>query len=397
MPRTRLPLLLALLTAFALLAAACADDVDTQIGAGDTPATSDDGSVATTSSLATTTTAEPAPVPTSTLPPPSSTVVTPTVPTTTTEAVRWPVDLGQTSLPDVVIADGTVVTHVRSHDGVELRRNTVADTSHPVTHVHQASDGDVFVREVETIGEEATASFVRYDFDAGRQELDVEWIYDVAVVDGVESVIVGIPSVDGGLFGGVEARSIDDGSVVAQLGLAAEAEFGVTDFHWSEAAGFGVASAWADLTEWVGFVDAEGDAVELPSPTLDLAYAEPPYVTGATISPDGSTLYWAEGPDWGFDPDTNESGPIASAWVLRGADLRTGASTLTWPLSEPVLDSTVLDVHSIVAFDEFILVNRTTLRGTESVPLAPLVLDLSREEPELYEYPLIGIATAGEL
>jgi hypothetical protein len=365
-------LLLGLLV-LVLWGGACADDVDTETGA---PSTSSPSS--TTSAMA-----------------PSSTVVTSTVPTTTAEPVRWPVDVGTTALPALVVADGMSIDLYRSRDGVVLERMSVATADHPVTHVHRGSDGDAFVREIEPLGDgESVEHFVRYDFDAGREELDVEWIFDVAVIDGIEAVIVAVPSPDGYGFGGLEAWAVDDGRVVADLGLAAEAEFGVTDFDWSEAAGFGVASAWSDLTEWVGFVDASGSSVDLPSPTDDLAYNAPPYVTAAAIDDEGGTLYWVEGPDWGFDPETNESGPIAAPWELHGADLATGETTLVWPLSESVLDSTVLSIHSIVPAGDFVIINRTTLRGTESVSLAPLVLDLSGEEPELYEYPVIGIATA---
>jgi hypothetical protein len=235
--------------------------------------------------------------------------------------------------------------------------------------------------------------FVRYHFDAGRDVLDVEWIYDVALVAGVESVIVAVPSPDGVGFGGLEAWAVDDLSFVADLGLGAQAEFGVLDFDWSEERTIGVASAWADLTEWVGFVDAFGNDVVLPTPTDEIPYNSPPFLTGATISNDGDTLYWVSGPDWGFDPETDQSGPIAAPWRLEGADIETGDVMLSWPLSEPVLDLTVLDMHSIVDLGTHIIVNRTTLEGAGSVVLSALALDLTTEEPELFELPFAGIVT----
>ncbi|MEQ8841748.1 MAG: hypothetical protein RIB98_12285 [Acidimicrobiales bacterium] len=338
-------------------------------------------------------------------PPPEPTVVTPTAPTTTTEPILWPADLNGATPPALVLADGTSVVHYRPAADGSLDAVIVveSDTDHPVTDIHQASNGDVFVGEVTSgpNGQDIT-SFARYGFDGGRDELDVAAIYDVAVVDGVESVIVAVAAPDdlalvGDAFGGVQAWAVDDLRLVADLGLSAEAEFTVTDFHWNRAAELGVATAWSDLTEWVGFVDADGSAVELPSPTDDLDYNAPPYVTAATISPDGSTLYWAEGPDWGYDPETNESGPIAASWVLHGADLLTGESTLTLTLGEPVPDRSTLDVPSIVAFDDYIVVNRTTGFGADLVALAPLVVDFTGDEPVLYEYPVVGIATASAI
>ncbi len=371
--------------------ASCADDPDAET-TGAVPAI--DGTSSTTTSVIPPTSVSS----TTTLPPPSSTIVTPTVPTTTTEPLYWPTELrAGATLPVVLLVDGLEVMSYRVLADGFVDRSRVYDRNvpkHPVTHVHQSGEGYLFTREWDDAAEDNTViEFVRYHFDAGREVLDVEWIFDVAVVNGIESVIVAAPSPDGFGFGGVEAWAVDDLRLVARLGLAAEAEFGVTDFHWSEAAGMGVASAWSDLTEWIGFVSRDGESIELPSPTDDLDYNAPPYVTAATLSADGSMLYWAEGPDWGFDPATNESGPIEAAWVLHGADVETGETSLVWPLSEPVLDSTVLEVHSILPLADFILINRTALRGTESVVLAPLVLDLSGEEPELYEFPAVGIVT----
>jgi|GEM_PF-2977176 hypothetical protein len=66
---------------------------------------------------------------------------------------------------------------------------------------------------------------------------------------------------------------------------------------------------------------------------------------------------------------------------------------LSWPLLEPVLDLTVLDMHSIVDLGTHIIVNRITLEGAGSVVLSALALDLTTEEPELFELPFAGIVT----
>ena len=315
--------------------------------------------------------------------------------TTTTEPTAVPEDPVDASLPPLLIADGGSIVRWSTTDGRLESSPVVERTERPATHLHQAANGDVFVREVLVDADGAAVeSFVRYRSDGGRDELDVAGIFDVAVIAGIESVIVALPAVDDIGFGGLQAWAVDDLRVVADLGLGAEAEFGVTHFHWSEAAGVGVATAWSDLTEWIGFVDAAGAPVELPSPTDDLGYNAPPFVTAATISPDGTTRYWAEGPDWGFDPATNESGPMADSWELRGADLATGEIVLQMTLGEPVLDSSVLAVHSILAFDDHIVINRTTGGGALPAALAPWVIDLTGDEPVLQEYPATGIATA---
>lgn len=315
--------------------------------------------------------------------------VDPAVPTTTTP--------DSTGFPQLLVAeDGEFFVYTYG-DGI-LGFEGSLSTDLLVTAVQQAADGTIFTSEQRLISEsETVVEIVRYERDGTRRVLDelVE-IYDVGVIDGVDVVIGAVPSPDGFGFGGVRALAVDDLSEVADFGLRAEAEFGVTDFMWSNAAGVGVASAWSDLTEWVGFVDVAGNKIALPSPTDELAYNSPPYVTAATVSLDGTTLYWVEGPDWGFDEQTAQAGPVAAPWILRGADLRTGEERLFWPLSDSVLDATELNITSIEDLGGWILVNRSVLRGTTEMSLAPLVLDLTVEEPELFEFPAIGVATRAE-
>lgn len=373
----RIPTLLFVLALLAL-PIGCSDDTAAVDGRGD-EATSTSSSHPATSTSTTATT---------------STTTTATIPTTTT---TQPIDDDPTGpperMPDLLVAQGVEVWRheLRPDDTMFVR--FIVETDRPAAALHQAADGTIFTREFRTEADETvTFEHVRYR-DGGRTVLDgVANVYDVAVFDGVDVVIVERRGAGEFPTGSVVALAVDDLREVADLGPSADVEFGVTDFAWSEPAELGVYSAWADLTEWIGFRDRAGGEVELPSPTDELAYNSPPYVTAATISQDGRTLYWAEGPDWGFDAATGESGPIAAPWVLRGADLETGEERLYWPLSEPVVDSAELSVHSLDDIGGRILVNRTRLDGTTPVALAPLVLDLTTEEPDLFEYPATGIA-----
>jgi len=398
MPGQKLPIgalmrrTISTLILLSLLAAACGDDAGTTVA----DSTSSTSSTAPPESMSTT-----------------SPIVTSTTSTTTTTTVELqgmcgdliPVvtDQGTNCVdPDapvdsegarrVLIAeDGDLVIYTVGDDVFGFESSLVPE--HPVTALHQAADGTIFTREYEDVDEEVLVEIARYAPDGTRSVVDeIVELYDVTVVDGVEALIGAVASADGFGFGGVKALAVDGYGEVADFGLAAEAVFGVTDFMWSEAAGIGVATAWSDLTEWIGFVDIDGNVVTLPSPTDELPYNSPPYVTAATISFDGSTLYWAEGPDWGFDTETNESGPVAGEWVLRGADIETGEERLYWPLSESVLDSAELNIESIEDLDGWILINRSMLEGTTPTFLAPLVLDLTFEEPGLSVFPAIGVA-----
>ena len=382
-----------LLCILALIASGCGDD-DVGVAAdGGSTTTSEAPSSSTTSSTTTSTTTTS--TTTTRVPQGMCGDLIPVVTESGTDCVdpNAPSD-GPVGFPDLLVAeDGDLTRYTYDDEMLGFESSLFAD--HLVTAIHQTPSGVIFTREDQRLDEtEHLVEIVRYDPDGTRTVVDgLVDIYDVAVIGGVEVVIGSVAAADGFGFGGVSALAVEDGREIADFGLGAEAEFGVTDFMWSEAAGVGVASAWADLTEWVGFVDLAGGAVALPSPTDDLAYNAPPYVTAATISLDGSTLYWVEGPDWGFDPDTDESGPIAAAWVLRSADLRTGEERLYWPLSEPVLDATVLNIESIEDLGGWILINRSVLQGVDPEPLAPLVLDFTVEEPELFTFPAIGLAT----
>lgn len=71
-------------------------------------------------------------------------------------------------------------------------------------------------------------------------------------------------------------------------------------------------SSSADLTEVFQFLRPDGTEIkDPPSPTAELPYNQPPYMTDAVLSADGSSLAYLEGPDW--DQQTEE---VVGDWVL---------------------------------------------------------------------------------
>jgi hypothetical protein len=80
------------------------------------------------------------------------------------------------------------------------------------------------------------------------------------------------------------------------LADACAIEYGVARVSFG--GGVFVASATSDLTEVFRFYDADGKVVKgRPNPTVDLAYNEPPFMSDAVLSPDGSELAYLEAPD----------------------------------------------------------------------------------------------------
>ncbi|MEZ5166005.1 MAG: hypothetical protein R2695_05760 [Acidimicrobiales bacterium] len=289
--------------------------------------------------------------------------------------------------PALLVAEGRAV---RSYpDGTGL-----VETRYAVARLLEAGDGSVFTNEAAgTPGDPYRVEVAVYRPGAERRVLDASSVFDIGTVDGTEVVFVEPPAPDGFIFGGIEAWAVDDLRMVARLEPPAEAEFGVLTFDWNDTTQVGVATAWSDLTESVFFVDAAGNRVDLPSPTDDLDYNEPPFVTAATISLDGGTLYWLEGPDWGFDPALGESGPIAAPWVLRAADLTTGAETLVWEVTDTIADRSVVDLVSMTDLGGTLLINRESSDGDTPTPSTPLLLDVTTGGPIASDVPIVGVAT----
>ena len=401
MRRLLLPLIL-----LSLLAVACGDDGDAT--AMDVPTSS--------------TTVAPDPGPTSPLAPPASTTtepqgmcgdlvpvvtdegttcVDPDEPVTTTlspSQLEWPgADFWEGTIPPLLVADGTLVSLLvfDEEDKEAFTVEPILETPHPVFEIRQAADGTIFTQEIiEDDGIETFDHVVAvYRPGASRVEIDgAIQLFDVAIVDGVESVVLGLGSTDELGYGGVVARSVDELDVDrADFGLAAEAEFWVT--HADYADDRLVYTAISDLTETVGY---RGEAGATFTPTEGIEYNAPPFVTAASLSADAETVYWAEGPDWDGRVDDFEGGWVEAEWRLRGADVATGEESLSWPLSEPVADTGELNIESVIDLGDHILVNRSMLSSpvgpSETIFPAALVLDFTFEEPWLRELPIPGVA-----
>ncbi|MEM8709149.1 MAG: hypothetical protein AAGE98_22000, partial [Actinomycetota bacterium] len=153
--------------------------------------------------------------------------------------------------------------------------------------------------------------------------------------------------------------------------------------------GFAVVTAWADLTESVEYRDIGDASVDgLPSPTDDLAYNAPPYVVAATLSPGGTHVTWAEGPDWSFEADGFEPAP----WRIKRMRLADGVVVLEWPVTEELSDLGQLQVASTHDLGDHIIVNMVDWRNDQWWPIQATVIDLAYEEPESYRLPITGIA-----
>lgn len=393
------------LIVLSLLAAACGDDG----GSSDAPPPTSLPSTTTTVALPPTT----ASVPASTTTEPrgmcgdlvpvvtdeGTNCVDPDAPVTTTlspSQLEWPgADFFEGTIPPLLVADGTMVSLLvfDEDDEEAFTVEPILETPHPVFEIRQAADGTIFTQEIIEDDGIETVDHVVAVYRPGEARGVVDGaiqLFDVALVDGVESVVIGLVSTDELGYGGVVARPVDELDVDrADFGLAAEAEFWVT--HADVAGDRLVYTAISDLTETVGYRGADAAF----APTDGIEYNAPPFVTAAGLSVDGATIYWAEGPDWDGRINDFAGGWVEAEWRLRGADVETGEESLSWPLSEPVADTSVLNVESVIDLGDHILVNRSmqSAPGAQTIFPAALVLDFTFEEPWLRELPIPGVAT----
>ncbi len=317
--------------------------------------------------------------------------------TTTTAGpaeLEWP---GETFtvgvLPPLLVANGTEIVMMVFDDEDVSQVTPVLTSANPVLDLRQASDGSIFTLE-EVPGADGVSDLevARYRLDGSRTLVQgATWLYDVAVIAGHESVVV---SLEVDEFGTTELTGIalDDPLVPdISLGAASDHEFGVANIAVHD--GIVVASAMADLTELVYYVATGTGGVPKWSPTDDLPYGEPPFVTGATWSADGEELVWAEGPDWGWIEEQDEFGPIPREWRIRSAAVATGEVSLDWPITVSTLSTSEMMVDSILDFGSHIVVNRSTFEGVHSVHLEPWVIDFTVEEPGEWTVPFAGVTT----
>ena len=375
--RRFLPVILVL----AFVAAACGDD--------NTSADADGDGDASTSTTVTTTAA-----PASTDPPPSttealsSTTTEPPTTTTTTTVVDGGFGPGP-PLPRLLVANGTQIDLVETSLDHDVKTTPVLTARGTVTAIRQARDGTIVTHESVDEDTPFELEVARYAPDGTRTVVDgATRLYDVALVNGTESMIV---RGEGDEFGAASILSIPlDGSAPTNLGPASDIEFGVGVVDVFD--GLAVISATADLTEVVAYIELGGTEPAW-SPTDDLPYGEPPLVVAASFGFDGTRLYWAEGPDWGFIEEEDDFGPIPGVWEVFGADLASGETTLIWPVSGVVADSAEMFVASIIDVDTHLIVNRSMFTPRGEVMLAPMIVDFTLEEPGSWELPVRGVAT----
>ncbi len=400
---------LPLLAALAIIAAACGEgEID--------PAVAD--LIASDASSSTTTTVEPTSTTDTSSPSTSSTTTTevpegmcgdlvpvvtdegttcvdPDASTTTIDPreIEWPdEEFPDGAIPPLLVARGTTISMLTFDELNSVTITPVLTTAARVRDFRQASDGTIVTVEDTTVDpDEPTTEVARYDPDGTRTVVaGATWLYDVGHVALVESMIVAV-AVDE--FGTTDLMAIplfvdEPGGV---LGAANDHEYGVS--HADVFFGLVVVSAWADLTEDVHYVDtADGIGEPAWSPSDDLPYGEPPFVTAASWSSDGSELLWAEGPDWGFDDDLGEFAPIPREWRIRAADRLTGEIRLDWPVTAVIDSASDYRVDSIFDLGSFVIVNGSTSPrdgGFQSADV--IVIDFTVEEPEQWALPFAGI------
>ncbi len=375
-----------LVASLALVASACggssldladiADGSTTSTPATTVPVSESTSSVApattVVSTTSTTTTVEPA-----TSAPPSTTVA-PIAP-----------DL---QIPTLVLADGNTVRSVGPDPDGTMVSYVEVITENQVSKAFLLSDFTAVTEEHLAGDPFGGGEVVHYWQDGTREVIPrVDRLFGIEVVNGEESVIVAegdFPMPDGGdiLAIGMETFA------VVNLGAAWGPEFGVGTVEWSNF-GTAVVSAWTDLTESVTYIDEIGAPVTMPSPTDDLAYASPPLVQAAALSPDGNTVVWAEGPDQAYDDATGDFVLVGDSWVVKGMNLSTGVVEFAMPIDFTGVAPAESMIPSIRFSPTHLVVNRIQFVGSNVVNLAPVLIDITGAEPATVPFDVVGNAS----
>ena len=233
---------------------------------------------------------------------------------------------------------------------------------------------------------------VHYLQDGTREVIpNAETLYGIEMIDGEESAIVAQQHSVTMDSGDLAAVGLDTGNIVV-LGPAWGPEYGVGSVEWSDT-GMAVISAWSDLTETVTYIDSAGAYITRVSPTDGLAYASPPLVQAAALSPDGSRVVWAEGPEFQENPDTGVTELVGDTWVVKGMDINTGTVEFAMPVAFPGVELVDSSIDSIHWTGDFLVVNRTQSVGDNLVNLAPTMIDMTGAEPAIVPFAPTGNAT----
>ena len=122
-------------------------------------------------------------------------------------------------------------------------------------------------------------------------------LFTTALVDGTPTIVYGTcnDSTETELKGDIVLFDVDSKDK-RTLAESCGPEYGVARVSFG--GGVFVASASADLTELFRFYEPSGKEIEdRPNPTKDLPYNEPPFMSDAVLSSDGSELAYLEAPD----------------------------------------------------------------------------------------------------
>lgn len=284
--------------------------------------------------------------------------------------------------PRMLVSDGDVITRIDRGVAVE-----VADPERRIGLAAGAGDGVVVYEELETDedGVDTSVRLIRLAPDGTAAAVPIGAHRSVELHDivrfgaGIGLVFTRFrdPSdVDDEVTGVLLFQDLATGER-RQLAEAAGPEFFVSHASGSRD---GVAfTAVADLTEVVRFVGWDGTPVERPGPTDDLAYGQPPFVTSAILSPDGTEIASVEGPEVGGD-----DGSLIGEWQVVVDDADGEQLRLT------VADTTLASVE--IDFDgRWLLVSGLGVDG----PVAPLLIDT--EATDLATYLVDGVVGTAQL
>lgn len=287
--------------------------------------------------------------------------------------------------PRMLVADGNTITRIDRGVAVE-----VADPERRIGRALGDGDGLVIYEEIETDrdGVDTAVRLIQLDADGTTTTLKIGahrsvQLHDLFRVDGHTAVLYGLfrdpTDVDDEVTGRVLFHDLLTGEVVP-LADAAGPEYFVS--HASAADEVVALTATADLTELVEFRDWSGAPVDRPSPTDDLEYNQPPFITSAVLSPDGSEIATVEGPDVaGFSEDGDE---LVGGWDVV-IDDRDGEQ-LRLTIADQSLAWVTIDFDG-----RWLLVSG----GTTDGPVTPLLIDT--EATDLASYLLDGVVGDAQL
>jgi hypothetical protein len=161
------------------------------------------------------------------------------------------------------------------------------------------------------------------------------------------------------------------------LAVACAPEYGVS--RASFGGGVFVVSATSDLTEVFRFYEPDGTKVKSrPNPTDDLKYNEPPFMSDAVLSADGSSLAYLEAPD--ISGVTGAEQKRSGRFNVVVVDQRTGKETARIAVPDPATQYQRLDYDG-----------RWAVLSQAGEPVS--VVDTDADDPEAIEVGVEGIAS----